>query len=92
MKIQISIKHILWLLGFAVGYYLYSNIKITNIPVKKKLIEKYVTSNQSGQAKYNYRWQLQDGTTQTGTEYFEMSNNYEIGKTYIFNYKKIELK
>ncbi len=25
-------------------------------------------------------------------EYFEMSNNYEIGKTYIFNYKKIELK
>ena len=28
MKIQISIKHILWLLGFAIGYYLYSNIKI----------------------------------------------------------------
>ena len=92
MKIQISIKHILWLLGFAIGYYLYSNIKIIDIPVKRKLIEKYVTSDRYGQANYNYRWQLQDGTTQTDTEPFEASNNYELGKTYIFYEQSIELK
>jgi len=92
MKIQIKIKYVLWIIGFAFGYYLWNNLKLVNTPIKKKLIEKVITSDRYGKAKYNFRWQLQDGTTETENILFEYSNNYELGKTYIFNGQTIELK
>lgn len=90
--IRIKIKYILWLLGLLGGYYLCKNIKLVNTPVKKKLIEKVVTSDRYGKAFYNYKWLLPDGTTTAETKDFEYSDNYELNKTYIFNEQTFELK
>lgn len=92
MKIQIKIKYVLWIIGFALGYYLWNNLKLVNTPVKKKLIEKVVTSDRYGKPFYHYPWKLQDGTTETQSRDFDWSEGFEVGKTYIFNQQTIEFK
>lgn len=92
MKIQIKIKYVLWIIGFAFGYYLWNNLKLVNTPIKKKLIEKVVTSDRYGKPFYHYRWKLQDGTTETQSRDFSWSEGFEVGKTYIFNQQTIEFK
>lgn len=89
---RITYKHILILIVGYLVYYIFQNIKLVNIPIKKKLTEKVVTSNRDGEPYYYYRWQLENGEVEFNKEYFEFSSNYELGKTYIFYEQKIEFK
>ena len=90
--IRIKIKYIIWFMGCLAIYYLFKNTEVVNTPIKKKLIEKVVTSDRYGRAMYNYKWLLPNGDTQVDVVDFEYSNNLEIYKTYIFNQVTYELK
>lgn len=89
---KITYKHLLILLAGYLVYYIYQNIKLVNTPVKKTLIEKFVTSDKSGYAFYNYKWRLENGEIEYNRRGFEYSRSYELGKTYIFNEQKIIFK
>lgn len=89
---RITKNHIFVALIGCLVHFLYLNIKIVNTPIKKKLIEKVVTSDRYGHPYYHYRWELQDGTTITESKDFDFSEGLEVGKTYIFNEQTFEFK
>lgn len=89
---KITYKHILIVLAGYLVYYIYQNIKLVNTPVKKTLIEKVVTSDRYGKPYYHYKWRLENGSMECKEYPFYYSKSYEIGKTYIFNEQKINLK
>lgn len=89
---RITYKHILILLVGYLIYHTYQNIKIVNLPVKKTLIEKVVTSDRYGKPYYHYKWRLENGSIEYKEHSFYLSKSYEVGKTYIFNEQKLTFK
>lgn len=91
-QMRITYKHLLIVLAGYLIYFLFKNVTIVDIPVKKMLLEKVVSSDRHGNAYYNYKWQLENGEIEYNTRSFESSRSYELGKTYLFNEQKIKLK
>ena len=81
---------IIWISIFIIGITIITKIESYKQPVKMKLIEKYVTSSETGCAYYTLRWQKPDGTNDVVTEMVKHSQNYQLGKTYLidsYNFK-----
>ena len=89
---RITKNHILVALIGCLVHFLYLNITVVNIPVKKTLIAKIIDSRQYGTPYYYYRWRLENGKTESSNESFNDAQDFEIGKTYIFNEQKITFK
>lgn len=76
---------LIWISIFIIGITIITKIESYKKPVKMKLIEKYVTSSDTGCAYYTLRWQKPNGTTAVVTEMVQYSQNYQLGKTYLIN-------